>query len=322
MVDLRRPGLPPSPKKPLAAARPTAASSAVLQAAKQRAQAALGKLPANSPIKQTPLFSQFVEVLMSDSAEGHALRKDAISRARQELERRQKLAAPLCELLRPLQARHAQRDLMQSVVRPAYRRQLSSQECADRVAALLQIKTPLLDAIEYLFGPITLTVGGGAEAGAGLGIEGAVGLAFNRRSSVGVVHALTLAAGAYAEASASIQAAISGGVPTAGESITMDVSVSAASGVAGEFLISLTPVLHPPALPEKSKPALAGAKNADDVVAATTRKVFGAKVYSGFVVDYEYAGFSLSMGVGAGLGGAIGVTGSSTFLLPGLAQTK
>jgi hypothetical protein len=324
MVDLRRPGLPSNLKKlkppiPSPGKAPTAPAAA-LQAVKKRAEDLLGKVPGKNPANNNPLLKQCLELLMSETAEGAALKRDLLSRAQAEFERRRKLAAPLCEILRPFQSPQAQKDFMRDVVLPAMKRQISSKVCMDRLNVLLKTKTPILDAVEYYFGPLTFTVGGGAEAGAGFGIEGAVGLAFHRRSAVGVNHAVTVAMGAYAETTACIQAAVAGGYPTAGESVTMDVSVSAASGIAGEFLISLKPVLHAPTLlPEKkAKPGLKQAKSVDDVLDATTRRVYGATVYSGILVDYEYAGFSLSMGVGAGLGGAIGFTGSSTFLLYGV----
>lgn len=322
MVDLRRPGLPGELQKKLKPPpiKAPATPALAVQAVKKRAEDLLGRVPGKNPARSNPLLSQYLELLTSETDEGAALKRDLLSRAQAEFARQRKLAAPLCEILRPLQSPQAQKDFMRDVVLPAKNRQISSQVCMDRVNAVLKRKTLILDAIEYYFGPLTFTIGGGAEAGAGFGIEGAVGLAFHRRSAVGVNHAITLAMGAYAEATACIQAAVSGGYPTAGESVTMDVSVSAASGIAGEFLISLKPVLHPPTLlPEKkTQPGLKNAKTVDDVLDATTRKVYGATVYSGIIVDYEYAGFSVSMGVGAGLGGAIGLTGSSTFLLPGL----
>ena len=324
MVELPRPGLPgKSPKLktpfPPAGKSPVQAPPALL-AAKQRVKGLLGKLGGKGAAGSSSLLERYLETLLSDTAEGEALKQDLLTRARNAFDGQRAKAAQLTDFLRPLQSRELQLRLYSEILRPAYSRQITSRDCANRLGALLAIKAPFLDAIDSIFGPLTLTVGGGAEAGAGFGIEGAVGLAFSRGSPVGVVHAITIALGAYAEASASIQGAISGGRPEAGEGVTVDVSVSAASGISGEFLVSLTPVLHPPTLlPEKGKAdKLADADNLDDVLDATTRKIFGANVYSGFVVDYKYAGYSLSLGVGAGLGGAAGLTGSTTFLLPGL----
>jgi len=242
--------------------------------------------------------------LTSETAEGAALKRDLLSRAQGEFARQGKFAAPVCEILRPLQSPQVQKNFMRDVVLPAMKRQLSTKDCTDRLIVLLKTKTPILDAIECYFGPLRFTVGGGAEAGAGFGIEGSVGLAFHRRAGGRGARDHARDGGLRRDD----RLHPSGGgrrLSHGGRVGDVDVSVSGASGVAGEFLISLKPALHPPP-PLLGKETKAG------------KEANLGHVYRGILVDYEYAGCSVSMGVGAGLGGAIGLTGSSTFLLNGV----
>jgi hypothetical protein len=286
--------------------KPPVPPAAAIQAARQRAQAALGKLRGASPLKSNPLFQEYIEALMSETAEGQELKDQMIARAREELDRRRGQCMSLTQALRPLQSMRSQLKFRQEVLRPAQTRRMTSQDCLSRLGEFLSAppRTPILDWLESVFGPMTFGLGGSGEGGAGAGIEGATGIAFRRGNPVAVTHSLTLALGAYAEAAASIFGSVAGGNPTSGESITMDVSLSAASGVSGEVVVSLSPTLH--------KPTLAPEKKDWD-----TRKILGGKVYQGLVVDYSFAGLAVSLGAGTGLGGAIGLTGTSSILLSG-----
>jgi hypothetical protein len=286
--------------------KPPVPPAAAIQAAKQRAQDALSKFRGAPALGTSPLFQEYIEALMSETAEGEALKEQLISRAREEFERRRGICQSLIQVLRPLQSLGTQMKFRQEVLRPASARNVTSKECVSRLGAFLNSppRTPILDWLESLFGPMTFGIGGSAEGGAGAGVEGATGIAFRRIQPVAVTHALTLALGAYAEASASIYGSVAGGNPTSGDSVTMDVSVSAASGVSGEIVVSLAPTLHRPSLaPEK--------KDWD------SKKILGGKVYQGLVVDYSFAGVAVSLGAGSGLGGAIGFTGTSSIVLSG-----
>jgi hypothetical protein len=301
------PGTIASKAKSLASQiKPPASPAAAIQAAKKRAQTALGRIRGGAAVRGNPLFQEYIESLMSETAEGAALKDQLVSRARQEFDRRRGQCQSLAQVLRPLQSLQTQMKFRQDVLRPARTRSVTSKECWSRVATFLQpsTRTPVLDWLESLLGPMTFGFGAGAEGGAGAGVEGAMGIAVRRVQPIAVTHALTVALGAYAEATASIYASVAGGNPASGDSVTMDVSVSAASGVSGEIVVSLTPTLHRPKLTPEEKDW-------------DTRKIFGGNVHQGLVVDYAFAGIAVSLGTGAGLGGAIGFTGTSSILLSG-----
>jgi hypothetical protein len=286
--------------------KPPVPPAAVLQAAKQRARAALGRIRGGHHVSSNPLLQEYLETLMSETAEGKALKEQLLSKARDEFDRRRSQCMSLAQVLRPLQSVRSQLKLRQEILRPARTRSVTGGECLSRLGEFLHTppRTPVLDWLESRFGPMTFGFGCGVEGGAGLGLEYAVGIACRRNDAVAVTHAGTYALGAYAEATGSVFGSVGGGSPKAGDSLTMDVSVSAASGVSGEVVVSLTPKLHKPTLtPEK--------KDWD------TTKIFGGKVYQGIVVNLEFAGIAVSVGTGMGLGGAIGVTGTNTILLWG-----
>jgi hypothetical protein len=92
----------------------------------------------------------------------------------------------------------------------------------------------------------------------------------------------------------------------------MDISVSAASGISGEVVVSLAPTLHKPTLSKVR------AKDGGDLQRDfTSQKILGGDAYRGVVVDYSFSGLAVSLGVGTGLGASIGFTYTTAFLLNG-----
>jgi hypothetical protein len=302
--------IPPPPKLRITVAKPKPVGglvpppvAAAAQAVKHRASSALDKLRGARAVGTNPLFQEYLEALCDEGPTGDELRSQLIAHGREELNRRQALIQPVSEFLKPFWTPQARMKLAQDVLRPAQMRQRSSQEILDKLSNLFdQVTTSqLMTWLESRLGPLTIGIGGGAEAGVGAGMEGGMGIAFRRHHGVAVTHSFSLALGAYAKAAASVQASVAPGNPQTGEGVTVDVSFSYASGQSLEVVLALAPTLHKPT-------GLLRIDKGKDTL------------WHGILVDYSFAGLALSVGVGTGVSGAAGVTHTTSFLLPGIVR--
>ena len=306
---------------PLAKAAATAAAKpalpqAPLHAVKERVQAILGK-SRDRHAAGNPLLQEYLETLASGSAEAERLIAELKAHGEQELKRRQQFIRPLLDFLRPLSGPQARLDFQRRILRPAQQRQLTSQAVWDQVDLLfapdskagLRPVNRLIEKAEGHFGTLTFSLGVGVEGGAGAGVEGSVAIAGLRHHCVAFVKSSTVAVGPYADMSLCVQAAVAAGTPEAGVGLTLDVSFSAAYGVAGEVTISLVPAPH--------RPTIAPKKGRD----WDAKKAVGGDVHRGIFADYKFAGLGVSLGVGApGLGSSCGITVASSYLLGGTAR--
>jgi hypothetical protein len=318
-----RPAIPKLPVKPKALSKLGAGApskpvipGAPLQAAKERVQSILGK-SRDRRTAANPLLQQYLETLASGSDEAERLIAELKARGEAELERRKQLVRPLTDMLKPLNTPQGRMRFQRDVLRPAQQRQLSSQDVWDQVDRFFDSESKLgvrpvnrlIEEAEAKFGTLTFSLGVGVEGGAGAGVEGAVAIAGLRHHCVALVRSSTVAIGPYADLALCVQAAVAAGVPEDAVGLTIDVSFSAAYGVAGEVTISLLPKPHRPTLkPETGRDW-------------DLKKVFGGDVYRGIFVDYAFAGLGVSLGVGApALGASCGITVAESWLLAGSAR--
>lgn len=300
MVQLPRPPRPPAfrpvVRPPIPQMKRPASLSGVVQAGKQRAQAALSKIQGAGPRPGRPLFEEFLETLMAGGEEGEELAQQIVERAKEESNKRRHLCSSLSELLGPFRAPGARIQLVRDVLRPAQSRQLNSQQAWDRVGQFFPLvgdARRVLAFAESRLGPLTIGLGVGVEGGAGAGVEGGIGIAGLRHHCACIFRTATVAIGTYAELQASFQIGVSQGVPEAGRSVglAIDASLSASYGLAAEITVSVVPVsIKRPSL---DRP---------------------------YLVEYKCVGMGLSLGAGAPGGGcALGLTGTQSFTLVGKA---
>ena len=273
---------------------PGVAPAAALQAARERVRAVIEKIPGGRALAGDPLLQDYLETLLGGGPEADALVAAAIAQARAEAERRTGMLAPLSGLLSPFQSMQARRDFRRSVLIPARQRRLSSQTVWDAVDAFFAQKGPTFHVIRWAetqFGPMMISMGMGAEAGAGAGLEYGLAVAGLRHHCVSLAEAQTYAVGAYAELQGSFQIGVAPGKPESGLGLTLDVAGGLAYGVSGEITISMQPSLHRPSPREP------------------------------WIVDYTFAGAALSLGVATpGGGAAVGLTFARSIVLGGIAQ--
>lgn len=306
-----RPTLPNLPKKvvPGGMGAIKAPSGAAIQAAKARVQKALGKLQGKSPLASSPLFQQYLQILAEGGPEAEMYVKQLTQRTKEEIERHRHLLGPLSHALRPFQSMQTRKSFMHNVLRPAQTRQLRSQGVWDGVDRYFANEGPGFNFLRWAetnLGPLTISLGVGAEVGAGGGFEAGYAIGGLRHHCVAVTKSTTVAVGAYGELDVSFQIGASQGKPRPGLGLTIDAAGGVKAGLAAEVTVSFAPSLHKPTLEPKP------------MWDPETKSFI---IYSGIVVDYTFVGVALSLGLGSPGGGvAIGATGSNTFVLGGTAS--
>jgi hypothetical protein len=283
---LPAPGVPNRAKNTLDQLKTTLQPSpAVLQDARLRGEAVLRTFQ-QSPLKDEPVvraMQDYIKDLLTRGDDPEALVRELKEKAERELASRQHVVRFLGDAVNFVRAKDKQLRLRTDVLRPARTRQLTSAEASERLTSVFKTPFPFLVWAERYLGPMTIGVALQAEGGLAVGVGAVEGLSGLRHHCLCHSMGGSIATGAVAEVDLGVQISASSGKPTAGRDVSVEVSVGGGySGTLG-VTAAFKPTLRRPTLEDNR------------------------------LVEYEFKGIAVSLGVGGGfdIGVSVGVTQST-----------
>lgn len=258
---------------------------AALQAAKARGETALRKLQ-QSPLRDEPVvlaMQEYIKNLLARGDDPDDFVRELREKAERDLASRQHVIRFLGDVLNLVRAKEKQVRLRADVLRAARTRQITSAQAAERLTSIFDTPYPFLAWAERRLGPLTIGVAMQAEAGLAVGVGATEGLSGLRYHCV--CHSIggSIATGAVADVDIGVQLSASSGKPAAGKDVSVEVSLG--GGYSGTFSVTAAfkPTLRQPTWDDNR------------------------------LVDYEFKGASVSLGVGGGfdIGVSVGVTQST-----------
>ncbi|MPZ44054.1 MAG: hypothetical protein GEV05_11730 [Betaproteobacteria bacterium] len=264
--------------------KPKITDSAVISAARSRAQAGLHKFQ-RLPIGASPVavaFQHYLQDRLSNGEDIEDFVQEVKQRAEEEIDKRRHIVSALAEAMELCSSKDRLPRLRTDVLQPARARRINGTQAWDKVTEIFATPYPFLSWIERRTGPFTIGLAMQVEGGAGVGGGMTTGISGLRHCALGCYfQQYSVCVGAVAEAEIALQLSVSAGRPASG--VSWGVETGAGGGVNATVSVtaSFTPSLHRPSLRES------------------------------WICDYEFDGLAVSIGGGGGLD--IGVALGATF---------